>query len=188
MKTRDFINIGIFAAIYFVLVFAFGMLGLINPLMMFVGYALGILANGVVIFLLKSRVPKMGALGILGLLVGGLMILSGHPWIVVLVFPVLGLVADYLFSRGSKSLKVLGYAVLSIWYVVPWFPVFVDADGYYQYVAQSMGTAYADSIRWFLSPWMITGWGVGVFVLGLVGGVFGNAMLNRHFQKAGIAK
>ena len=36
MKTRDFINIGVFTAIYFVLVFGTGMLGIINPAMMFV--------------------------------------------------------------------------------------------------------------------------------------------------------
>ena len=49
MKTRDFINIGVFTAIYFVLVFGTGMLGIINPAMMFVGYALGLIANGAVV-------------------------------------------------------------------------------------------------------------------------------------------
>ena len=70
MKTRDFINIGIFSAIYFVLVFGTGMLGIINPAMMFVGYALGLIANGAVVMLFKSRVPKIGALALMGLLVG----------------------------------------------------------------------------------------------------------------------
>lgn len=67
MKTRDFINIGVFTAIYFVLVFGTGMLGIINPAMMFVGYALGLIANGAVVMLFKSRVPKIGALALMGL-------------------------------------------------------------------------------------------------------------------------
>ncbi|MDK8782037.1 MptD family putative ECF transporter S component, partial [Actinotignum timonense] len=33
MKTKDFINIGVFTAIYFVVLFGFGMLGVINPAM-----------------------------------------------------------------------------------------------------------------------------------------------------------
>ena len=79
MKTRDFINIGIFSAIYFVLVFGTGMLGIINPAMMFVGYALGLIANGAVVMLFKSRVPKIGALALMGLLVGSLMVITGTP-------------------------------------------------------------------------------------------------------------
>lgn len=188
MKTRDFINIGVFTAIYFVLVFGTGMLGIINPAMMFVGYALGLIANGAVVMLFKSRVPKIGALALMGLLVGSLMVITGHPWVVVLLAPVLGLAADFLFAKNSTVFRVLGYAVMSIWYVVPWFPVFIDAQGYYNYIADSMGTAYADSLRWFLSPWMIVVWGVGVFILGLIGGVFGNSLMARHFRKAGIAK
>ena len=188
MKTRDFINIGVFTAIYFVLVFGTGMLGIINPAMMFVGYALGLIANGAVIMLFKSRVPKIGALALMGLLVGILMVITGHPWVTALLTPLLGLAADFLFAKKSAVFRVLGYAVMSIWYVVPWFPVFIDAQGYYKYIADSMGTAYADSLRWFLSPWMIVAWGVGVFILGLIGGVFGNSLMARHFRKAGIAK
>ncbi|AHU89786.1 MptD family putative ECF transporter S component [Trueperella pyogenes] len=188
MKTRDFINIGVFSAIYFVIVFSCGMLGIINPPMMFVGYALGIIANGAVIFLFKARVPKIGALAICGLLVSAMMLMTGHPWITLVLAPLLGLAADFLFAKKTVVSKVFGYAVMSLWYVTPWFPVFVDVQGYYNYIAESMGTAYADSMRWFLTPWMVVGWGVAVFIIGLIGGVFGNSVLNRHFRKAGIAK
>ena len=107
MKTRDFINIGVFTAIYFVLVFGTGMLGIINPAMMFVGYALGLIANGAVVMLFKSRVPKIGALALMGLLVGILMVITGHPWIVALLTPLLGLAADFLFAKKSAVFRVL---------------------------------------------------------------------------------
>lgn len=164
------------------------MLGILNPVMMFVGYTLGIIANGVVIALFKARVPKIGALTIAGLLVGVIMTLSGHPWVTAILTPLLGLAADYLYAKDSKALKIIGYAVFSLWYVTPWFPVFIDAQGYYDYIAGSMGTAYADSMRWFLSPWMIVAWGAAIFVIGLIGGLFGNALLAKHFRKAGLAK
>ncbi|AIE83123.1 MULTISPECIES: MptD family putative ECF transporter S component [Actinomycetaceae] len=188
MKTKDFINIGVFTAIYFVVLFGFGMLGVINPAMMFVGYALGIIANGVVVFLFKARAPKFGTLGLMALLVGALMVLTGHPWVTVLLTFGLGLLGDYLFTRGKRYLKILGYALMSLWYVAPWFPVLTDAEGYYQYIAGSMGTEYADGLRWFLSPTMIAIWGVAVFVLGIIGGFFGDSVLRRHFRTSGIAR
>ncbi|EEJ53517.1 MptD family putative ECF transporter S component [Mobiluncus mulieris] len=188
MKTRDFINIGVFTAIYFVLVFASGMLGIINPLMMFVGFALGIIANGVVIGLFKSRVRKIGALAILGLLVGVLMMLTGHPWVVVILTPLLGLIGDFLYSKGKKGFNILAYALFSLWYVTPWFPVLTDAAGYRQMITKSMGEAYAVQLDWFLSPAPIFAWMGCIFLLGLIGGIFGESVLVRHFRKAGIAK
>lgn len=188
MKTRDFINIGVFSAIYYVIVFACAMLGIINPVMMFVGYALGIIANGVVISLFKARVPKLGALTILGLLVGVLVMLTGHPWITAVLTPILGFGADFLFAQGKKPLNVLAYAIFSLWYITPWFPVITDAKGYREYIVKSMGEEYTKGIDWFLSPGMIAAWAGGVFLLGLIGGVFGQSILARHFRKAGIAK
>ena len=119
MKTRDFINIGVFTAIYFVLVFGTGMLGIINPAMMFVGYALGLIANGAVVMLFKSRVPKIGALALMGLLVGILMAITGHPWVTALLTPLLGLAAHFLFAKKSSGFRVLGYAGMTVSYVVP---------------------------------------------------------------------
>ncbi len=191
MKTKDFVNIGAFTAIYFVLVFATGMLGVINPLMMFVGYLLGITANSAVIGLFKARVPATGALTIMGLLVGGLMVLTGHPWIVVILTPLLGFAGEFIMARGgfSRLANSLGYAVLTIWYIVPWFPVFINADSYREYIVSSMGDAYAAKLDWFLSPLPIVCWGLFAFVAAFLAAFFfGQKLVTRHFAKAGIAK
>ena len=87
-----------------------------------------------VISLFKSRVRKIGALAILGLLVGVLMMLTGHPWVVVILTPLLGLIGDFLYSKGKKGFNILAYALFSLWYVTPWFPVLTDAAGYRQMI------------------------------------------------------
>ncbi|VEG29968.1 conserved hypothetical integral membrane protein [Actinomyces howellii] len=190
MTTRDLVNSGVFSAVYFVLLFSTGMLGVINPAMMFVGFALGIIANGVTLALYRARVRKVGAMAVLGVVVGLLMMLSGHPWYLFTISGLLGLVSD-LIAAGRKfrdpRTNALAYAVLSLWYVGPWLPMILNREAYRAYIADSMGQAYADSLAWFFSPTMLAAWGVCVFVLGLVGGAFGNSVLQRHFAKAGLA-
>lgn len=61
LNARDFINIGVFTALMFVIVFAFGMLGFI-PAAMYAGFLLSILVNGTVFALFTARTPKMGGI------------------------------------------------------------------------------------------------------------------------------
>lgn len=188
MKTKDFINIGVFTAIYFVIAFGFAMMGILGPIAMFAGYALGLIANGIVITLFKARVPKLGALALTGFIVGLLMFVMGHPWVVIIVAPVLGLLGDLCYAKNIKIMRILGYAIFSLWYVTPWFPVFIDRAAYRAYIVKSMGEDYAQSLEWFLNPMMICLWALAVFVLGLIGGLFGESVMGRHFRKSGAAK
>ena len=57
LNTRDFINIGVFTALMFVIVFAFGMLGFI-PAAMYAGFLLSILVNGTVFALFTARTRR----------------------------------------------------------------------------------------------------------------------------------
>ncbi|MDK7584164.1 MptD family putative ECF transporter S component, partial [Lactobacillus crispatus] len=79
LNTRDFINIGVFTALMFVIVFAFGMLGFI-PAAMYAGFLLSILVNGTVFALFTARTPKMGALTIMLILIEVLFFVTGH-WV-----------------------------------------------------------------------------------------------------------
>lgn len=191
MKTKDFVNIGVFTAIYYVIVFATGMLGLINPIMMFVGFIIGLIVNAATIALFKSRTPKVGALFIMGILIGALTVLTGHPWTTVVACAITGLAADLIMDRGRLQKPIvfsLGYAVLSLWYIGPWLPVLINADAYYQMISAQMGKEYADKMLWFLSPLPIAIWAAIVFVVAFAAGFFGHSLLRRHFQKAGVAK
>ncbi len=191
MSTRDLVNIGVFSALYFVILFAAGMLGVFNPAMMFAGYALGILANGVTLALFRARVRKVGAMTVLAIICGLLMTLTGHGWYMALVSGLLGLAGDLIASRGNFTdprLNTLAYALMSLWYVAPWFPMVINKDAYYDYVAGSMGTEYADALTWFFSPTMLAIWAVCVFLLGLIGGAFGQRLIAKHFAKAGLAR
>ncbi|WP_235923165.1 MptD family putative ECF transporter S component [Corynebacterium lizhenjunii] len=47
LNTRDLINTGVFSAFYFVVTYATGMVGFAGPQFMFLGWFIGIIANGI---------------------------------------------------------------------------------------------------------------------------------------------
>ncbi|WOQ16085.1 MptD family putative ECF transporter S component [Raineyella sp. W15-4] len=191
LRPRDLINIGVFSAIYFVIVFGAGMLGLINPLASLVGFLVGILLNGPVVVLLQTRVRRMGTMTLLGVVVGFLMVLTGHFWGTILIAGGLGLIGDLLLRAGhhrNRWLSVLAYATFSLWYIGPLLPMFIDPTAYHEYVAASMGAEYADEwMRVFTLP-VVTGFLAVAAAAGAVGGWIGQLLLAKHFTKAGIAR
>lgn len=190
LSARDLINVGVFAAVYFVIMFGFGMLGLLSPVMSAAGYLLGILANGVVIALYLARVPKIGALTLLMVMVGLLMTLTGHPIYTLILSPLLGLAADVIARSGghrSRWRNCVAYGVLSLWYVGPMLPIVWDTVGYREYVASSMGAKYAEAYVSLFSPTNLVIFGFLLFAVALLGGWFGQRLLERHFRRAGVA-
>ncbi len=171
LNTRDLINVGVFTAVYFVVMFGLGMLGLINPLVMFVGHALALIANGVVVSLFLARVPKFGAMTTLGVIIGLLMVVTGHYWGTLVFSGLVALVGDLIARSGNYRaplLNSLGYAIYSLWYVAS-----VD---------------YANTFMELVTPTTIVVWGIIVLVLAFVGGLLGQRVLGRHFRRAGLAR
>ena len=193
MKTlspKDLINVGVFTAIYFVVLFSLGMIGLIGPMFMFVGHALGIIANGAVIALYLSRVPKRGALLLLMFVVGILMWMTGHVWYTIIVGSMLGAIGDLVASTGeyrSPQRNAIAYAIVSLGYVVPLLPIIYDSKGYLRYIADSMGQDYADGFATFFNTNTLLIWAVAVVVLAYLGGIFGQSLLRRHFARSNVA-
>lgn len=191
LRPRDLINIGIFSAIYFVVVFAAGMIGFIGPAASMAGFALGILLNGPVVALLQSRVRRFGTMTVFGVIVGLLMVLTGHYWVTVPIAAVLGLIGDLLMaSRGFRSrwAALLAYGVFSLWYIGPILPMYTSPAAYHDYLTRSMNAEYADAwMRVFAAP-VMAGFLVVAFGVALLGGWIGQRMLARHFERAGIAR
>ncbi|MGP4101707.1 MptD family putative ECF transporter S component [Nonomuraea sp. KM90] len=57
MSPKDLVNIGVFGALYLVIVYALSMLGFINPPVMLVALAASIVAGGIPFTLFLTRVP-----------------------------------------------------------------------------------------------------------------------------------
>lgn len=189
LNPRDLINVGVFSAVYFVVTFAANMIGFISPIAMFFGWAIGTLFNGIVTMLYLAKTPRPGAFTLLGLIVGALMVLTGHVWYTVIGTPLLGLVADLFFRLGNYKTKwtnALGYAVFSMWYLIPISPVFFDSAGYRDYIASSMGDEYAEEFMRVFTFSTLGTVALAVFALALGSALVGMRMLSKHFKRAGV--
>ncbi|MFC7579853.1 MptD family putative ECF transporter S component [Schaalia naturae] len=189
LSARSLVTIGVFTAIYFVVMFGTGMLGLIGPAVQFVGFLLGALINGTVLMLFMVKTPVMGAMTVLGAVVGLLMLLTGHFWATLLFTTVLGAAADLIVRSGgyrSRSRNCLAYAVFELWMLGPLLPIFYASDSYFADVASSMGQQYADEMQALFTPWLIVVFMAVVFVVSLVSAWIGTRILDRNFAKAGI--
>ena len=172
LEVSDLITIGVFAALYFVMVciatlvstlFTGGFGSIFLP-------AITALISGCVYMLLAARLGKFGGITVMGVIIGLFLFISGHfvlSFIASIVFPV---AADLIARAGKYKSK----ALLLVSYVA-------------SLQARGKDAAYIDGVfvnintgTFFISM-------IAILVCAVLGGWFGQRMMKKHFIKAGIA-
>ncbi|TCC50655.1 Trep_Strep domain-containing protein [Kribbella capetownensis] len=191
MSPKDLINIGIFAALYLVVLYAINMIGFASPVAVLVSLPASIVACGIPFMLFLTRVHHAGVVTIFAVITGGLLLLGGHPPISFAVTIVCALVAEAILWSGryrSRRLSVLAYAAYSAWYVGPMLPIFYARHDYFSSPSmQNMGADYTRQMEDLLSPAVVAAFDVSTIFFGLLGGLLGLRLLRKHFEKAGLA-
>mgnify|MGYP000931150666 FL=1 len=190
LKPKDLITVGVFTAMYFVVFFGFGMLGLFGPAVHAVGIVLGSLANGIVFALYVTRIRKPGMIFLTGIISSLLMVLTGHAWTTLVTAAVFSILAEIVLARGryrSARASALAYGVFSLWVAGPILPLYYQHDAYIADIGKKMGDGYARAWETLFSPAFLLGLLVVVFVSSFLGGRLGQKMLRKHFMRAGIA-
>lgn len=191
MTPRDLINIGIFAALYLVVVMGISMLGFVSPVVMLVALAAAIVAGGVPFMLFLTRVGHAGMIAVFAVITSGVLLLMGHPPVSFALTVVLALVAEVIVWAGgyrSRWASVLAHTVYAIWFVGPFLPIFYAPQEYFSGPSmRQMGTAYTEQMEALLSPGVLLAFDVSTLVLGFLGGLLGARLLRKHFEKAGLA-
>lgn len=187
MKGKDLINIGIFSAIYFVIVFIVAMLGMI-PVFLPLLSVLVPLIGGIVFMLFLTRVNKFGMIWIMSIIMGIMMLLTGMSWPPLAISVVSGLIAELVYRSGnyqSASKAVLTNGVFSLWVAGNYLPLFFDAKSYWA-SRQNYGQDYIDAVTKLMPAWMCPVTFIAAFVCGIIGGLIGRRLMKKHFEKAGI--
>ena len=188
LKGKDLINVGIYTAIYFVIIFALAMLGYI-PIFMPLLSVIGPIIGGIPFMLFLTKVKKFGMILIMSIIMGIMMLLTGMGYYALIVGIVSGLIAELIYKSGSyKSVSkgVLTSGVFSIWLWGNFIPLFTNIEGYFS-TRQDFGQDYIDALTALMPMWMCPTLLAAAFISGIIGGLVGKALLKKHFIKAGIA-
>lgn len=189
LQGKDLINIGIFTAIYFVIVFVAGMLGYI-PIFIPLLSVIVPLAGGIPMMLYFSKIQKFGMVTISGLLCGVLMLVTGMGYWSVFTGLLFGLIADLMLKSvkyQKAKMEILAHGVFSVWVVGNFIPVILTRDTYYQMLLSGYGKEYADTLMSYMPDWILPVLIAVCFASGLAGGLIGRNMFKKHFERAGIA-
>ncbi len=188
LETKDLITTGIFTGIYFVLFFAVGMLGYIPILYALLPLILPIV-TGIPFMLFLTKVRCFGMVTIMGTILGGLMLLTGHTYVPLIIGFAFGALADLIFKFGkykSRKLSIFGYGVFSMWILGMLLPFWIMRDSFEKMMLDSMGSDYTRTVLELFDKIFWT-FPLLAFVGGILGAVLGLKMLKKHFKRAGIA-
>ena len=187
IKGKDLINIGIYAAIYCVIMTCIAMLGYI-PIMMPLLAVFCPLVGGIPMMLFYTKTKKFGMITIMSVIIGIYLWVTGmgiYPAIFGVVF---GFLADLVAKNGgyqSFTKTVLSYGVMCLMLFGNFLPLYIDREGYFA-SRQEFGQEYIDSLGNIMQPWTAPAIIIASFVFGVLGALLGKALLKKHFVKAGI--
>ena len=190
LNAKDFITIGIFTALLFVVEFACGMLGYIHPYVVASYVVMIPLVGSIPMMLFYSKVEKFGMITIMSVLLAIIMFVTGMGYLGAPLIIAAGVVADLIAKSGNyKDFKkiVVSHGVFCLWICANYFPVIITADSYRNSLVEGGFSAeYADNLFRAINSKTIVVLLILCFVFGCIGAFLGKTVVKKHFEKAGI--
>ncbi|MDD7542165.1 MAG: MptD family putative ECF transporter S component [Mobiluncus porci] len=190
-SVRDLINIGIFLVLYLI-TSAANALAALGPQWIYLALVVSAPLGGIVFELFLTRVNHPGMIFVFGIIFGGAISMI-HGWQTIILVVICSVLAELMVWVGryrSRRLNLLSYPVFQLWSMGPLLPIMWNAEAYKQMLIteREKTAAYADAVVEFstnpLYMSLIVG---GIVVFAFLGAWFGQVILKKHFEKAGIA-
>lgn len=192
LTVPDLITIGVFTALYFVLV----TIATFSSVVIFPGFnnvvlpAFCALISGCVYMLLVAKLQKFGGISVMGIVMGLFFMTSGHFIISFAANIVMGIVADFVAKAGSYKNKkgiLLSYVLFSYGLFGPVIPMWFMKDAYIANLeARGKDATYIAELFANINMGTFVLAVVATLICAIVGGWFGMKMIKKHFVKAGI--
>lgn len=140
--------------------------------------------------LMVAKVPKFSGITIMGLVVGLFLFSSGHfalSLVASIVFSVAADIMGKLSNYRSKKNILLSYVVFSYGLMGPVLPMWFMKDAYVANLeGRGKDAVYIDSLFEYINTGTFIIAVIAILVCAVLGGLFGQKMLKKHFAKAGI--
>lgn len=191
LEVKDFITVGIFTALLFVVEFACGVLGFIHPYIV-ASYVMMIpLVGAIPMMLFYTKIEKFGMISIMSVLLAIIMFVTGMGYLGAPLIIAAGVIADFVAKSGDyKDFKkiAISYGIFCLWICANYFPVIVTAKSYRQDLLDGGYSAeYCDYLFKAINSKTIAVLLILCLVFGFLGAFLGKAVVRKHFEKAGIA-
>lgn len=191
LKGKDLITIGIFSAIYFVINFAFMLLGGIHPVLWMLMPGFIAVFAGIPFMLMAAKVQKPGAVFLMGLITALIYFVTGQFTLVILISmasacvlaEVIRSMAKYDSFKGNST----AYVIFSLGMTGSPLPVWLfKVDFLAQITEQGMPADYVSAVEALSSNAMLVVLFVAPIIGGMIGAFIAKGLFKKHFVKAGI--
>ena len=191
MSGKDVITVGIFSAIYFVINFAFMLLGGLHPLLWILMPGFIALFTGIPYLMMCAKVQKVGSVLLMGLITGLIYYVTGQFTVVILVSFVLacGLaeITRVITHYRSMAGNLVSFVLFSVGMVGSPFPIWLMREDFLRQITeQGMPADYVNTLAALSSNGMLIVLFLAPVVGAVIGGILARAMFRKHFEKAGL--
>jgi energy-coupling factor transport system substrate-specific component len=191
LTAKDLIVTGIFSVLLlFAAMFGGGPFATIPTLTFYFPIGAAVLA-GPIFMLFVSKVPKQGALAIVGALLCALGTLTGMHWGMNFGFLICAIVAGIIAGIGNFQnpiFNLLAYITYCIGPMGTYFVFFFNRESWISFMLKK-GTEqeYIDKMSEVASGGIILIMVVGTVIVATLSGLLGLRLMRKQFKKAGIA-
>ena len=188
---RDFITIGIFAAIYFVLNLAAMITGIVPVLWLLLPGVAGIV-TGIPFMLMEAKVRKPGAVLIMGAITALLYYVTGQFTVLLLITFAVACVLSEVYRAITKYDSNFVHMTISFilfCYGMLGSPlaIWVYRDSFLAQIQQNGMTAeYVKTLSGLISTPMLIVLCISPIIGGLIGALIAKGLFRKHFKKAGV--
>lgn len=191
LKGKDLITIGIFSAIYFVINFAFMLLGGIHPVLWMLMPGFIAVFAGIPFMLMAAKVQKPGAVFLMGLITALIYFVTGQFTLVILISMASACVLVEVIRSMTKYDSFKGnstaYVIFSLGMTGSPLPIWLfKADFLAQITEQGMPADYVSAVEALSSNAMLVVLFVAPIIGGMIGAFIAKGLFKKHFVKAGI--
>ena len=187
---KDVIAIGIYSAIYFVMNFAAMITGFI-PLFWILLAGTAAILTSIPFLLMAVKVPKPGAVLIMGFITAFLYFITGQFTVLILITMLIACVLSETYRYITKyALKfrnlVVAFILFSYGMVGSPLALFVYRESFLAQISETMSRKYVVAISSYITTSMLILLLVSPLVGGLLGALIAKGIFKKHFEKAGI--
>ena len=190
LNGKDYINIGIFTAIYMVIVIAIACTVGLIPIGFILLPVIIPVIGGIPMMMYFTKIKKFGMILIFEILFGIVMILTGMGCDLLLWGIVVGIIGKLILRAArysSGKMAVFCYGVLSTCICGNYIHWISASEEWLTEQTATYGDTYVYTIHGILTNgWAFPVMIIGGFLSGIIGGLIGRKVMKKHFEKSGL--